>query len=360
MRIGVIGTRGFPMIQGGVEKHCEILYPQLKEDIDIVVYRRRPFVSSYAEFERISFVDLPSTRLKGFEAVFHSFISTIHALFSKYDLVHYHNIGPAMFSPILKLRKIPVVLTFHSPNYEHEKWGKLSKLILRLSEKIAFKTADKIIFVNRFQMGKYNFEIQKKSVYIPNGINKPIFPEKTDYLEKIGVKESNYILSVGRITQEKGFDTLVRAFLHSNHGDMKLVIAGSAEYEVAFSNQLKSLCKDDSVIFTGNLFGEDLFQLYSNAALYVLSSNNEGFPLVLLEAMSYGLDVVVSDIPATHLVELQPEDYFPKGDVEALSSLISKRTQSSVRRNYCLEQFDWTHIANQVSDLFERLVKDTL
>ena len=109
------------MIEGGVEKHCESLYPKLNDDIDITVYRRKPYVQSNGNYKHISFIDLPSTKIKGFEPLFHSFISSFNVLLKNSDVVHYHNIGPALCSPIVKIKKIPVVLTFHSPNYEHDK-----------------------------------------------------------------------------------------------------------------------------------------------------------------------------------------------------------------------------------------------
>lgn len=98
------------MIEGGVEKHCESLYPKLNDDIDITVYRRKPYVQSNGDYKHISFIDLPSTKIKGFEPFFHSFISSVIVLLKKSDLVHYHNIGPALFSPIVKIRKIPLVM----------------------------------------------------------------------------------------------------------------------------------------------------------------------------------------------------------------------------------------------------------
>ena len=133
MKVCVIGTRGFPFIQGGVEKHCEMLYPQLK-NVEVTVFRRKPYVTDSSEYENIKFIDLPSTKIKGFEAVLHSLLASIYAIWIKPDVVHFHNIGPALFSPLIKIFSIPVVLTYHSPNYEHKKWGKLARMILKFSE----------------------------------------------------------------------------------------------------------------------------------------------------------------------------------------------------------------------------------
>lgn len=357
MDICVLGLRGFPLIEGGVEKHCEHLYPRMEEDITVI--RRKPYVTddcvAASNYEHISFVDLPSTRIKGFEAVFHSFLATKRAVRLKPDVVHIHNIGPAMFSGMLARKGIPVVLTYHSPNYEHSKWGGFAKRLLLYSEKVALKHSRKIIFVNRFQMEKYPEEIQRKSVYIPNGIDEPEFSKTTDYLESLGVEAGKYVLAVGRITPEKGFDTLIKGFSASQHDDYKLVIAGGVEFETGYMDELKKLAGDE-VIFTGYVFGDKLNQLYTNAALYVLSSNNEGFPLVLLEAMSYGLDVLVSDIPASHLVKLEKGDYFPRGDYQALSEKISGRLKEPKRREYDLKDYNWDAVARETVDVYREVV----
>lgn len=358
MKLSVIGLRGFPLIEGGVEKHCESLYPKLNDDIEITVYRRKPYVKIDGDYEHISFIDLPSTRIKGFEPFFHSFIASINALLKKPDVVHYHNIGPALFSPIVKIRKIPVVLTYHSPNYEHKKWSKLAKKILLLSEKVALKTADKIVFVNKFQMDKFDESVKKKSIYVPNGINDLKIASSTNYLEEIGVEPGKYILSVGRITPEKGFDTLIKAFELVKKDGFKLVIAGGVEFESGYMKYLREISSEQDVIFTGYTFGDNLYQLYTYAALYVLSSTNEGFPLVLLEAMKYGLDVLVSDIPATHLVDLDGEDYFECGDYNMLSKKICERIRERKKREYDLQKYDWDVVAQTMSTMFYEITKD--
>lgn len=357
MKICVFGTRGFPGIEGGVEKHCQMLYPQMDQETEIVVFRRKSYVREHGEYRNIRFVDLPSTRIKGVEAVIHSFLSCIHTIKRKPDVAHIHNIGPALFAPLLKLFSIPVVLTYHSPNYEHKKWGFFGKTLLKFCEFVALRSADKILFVNRFQMEKYPEKIRAKSLYVPNGISECVHTEETDCIEKFGLQRNKYILSVGRITPEKGFHTLIEAFAGSNLVDYKLVIAGGVEFEHAYGKELKQLAADAPVVFTGYVFGKTLEQLYSHAALFVLASENEGFPLVLLEAMGYKRDVLVSDIPATHLVELREEDYFPVGDVPALREKLTKKLGEAAEREYDLSAFTWENNAKQVAQVYRSLCK---
>ena len=350
MRVCVFGLRGFPLVEGGVERHCESLYPRMGEGVDFTVYRRRPYVKAEGEYPRIRFVDLPSTRFKGFEAAFHSFLAARRAAAARPDVVHIHNIGPAMFSPMLRRAGIPVVLTYHSPNYEHRKWGRLARKLLRRSERIALANASRVIFVNRFQMEKFP-DIREKSVYIPNGIEPPAAPKGREELDALGVEAGKYVLAVGRITPEKGFDTLIEGFRGAEHEGYKLVIAGGVETENRYMERLRRLAGGE-VAFAGPVFGDRLAQLYANAALYVLSSNNEGFPLVLLEAMSYGLPVLASDIPASHLVALDAEDYFPRGNAQALAAKIGERLAHPKKPAYDLRGYDWNRIADATMEVY--------
>ena len=349
----VLGLRSFPRTQGGVERHCEALYPRLDADIDVTVYRRRRYVTEKGDYPHIRFVDLPSTKIRGFETVWHSFLATVRAMAAKPDIVHIHNIGPGLFSFLLRWRGIPVVLTYHSPNYEHAKWGWFGRLVLRLGERVALSNARRIIFVNRFQMEKYPEAIRSKSEWIPNGIEMPERPVGGAFLEKFGLEPRRYVLTVGRITPEKGLETLVRGFSAASHAGFKLAIAGSSEFEDRYLEKLQGMAGPD-VVFTGSAFGGDLAELYANAALFVLASNNEGFPLVILEAMSYGLDLLASDIPATHLVDLEPGDYFPRGDAATLSGKIAERLAAPRTRSYDLSQYDWNRIAAATAQVYRK------
>ena len=235
MRLAVIGIRGYPGVQGGVEIHCENLYPHFENKIQVRVYRRKPYLTqlSHMEDEGVEFIDLPSSRIKGLEAVLHTFLCCLHLIFHRVDVVHVHNIGPGMFIPLLKLAGFRVCMTYHSANYEHKKWGAISKCILRMSEYISLNFADRIIFVNKFQLEKFRKRIQEKSYYLPNGINIKERTESKEFLNKIGAQEGEYLLSVGRLTQEKGFDILIKS-IQDLPEVKQVVIAGSCDHGSAY------------------------------------------------------------------------------------------------------------------------------
>lgn len=347
MKICVLGTRGFPHIQGGVERHCECLYPRMAamSDVHITVFRRKPYVSETPDVPFIRFIDLPSTRLKGIEALVHSFLATCYTIFLHPDVAHVHNIGPAFFSPLLRLFGIPVVLTFHSPNYEHSKWGKLGKAFLRLSERLAFAAATSIIFVQAAQREKTAPDIRAKSACIPNGIEPPPALD-AEPLPPFQLAPQRYVLAVGRITPEKGFDDLIQAY--PTISDIPLVIAGGSDSEPDYFERLKKLAKGKNIRFVGSVMGNRLYRLYRHARLFVLPSHNEGFPLVLLEAMSFSLDILASDIPANRALHLTNEHYVPCRNIPALAKAIQQHLQGPVHSfDYDLSGYRWERICKE-------------
>lgn len=354
MKVAVIGTRGFPGIQGGVEVHSENLYPRM-QDVEITVYRRKPYLTEQSQrfFPGITYVDLPSTRIKGLEALLHTLLAAIHCIFTRPDVVHVHNMGPGLFAPLLRLAGLRVVMTYHSANYEHAKWNAWQRRLLRLCEHVSLRSSHRVIFVNRFQMQKYDARIQTKSVSIPNGINPCSRTEATDFLSRHGIEPGSYLLAVGRLTPEKGFEHLVSA-VQGMPQVKQVVIAGAADHNPAYLSTLRTLDVARKVVFTGFTTGLDLCQLYSHARLYVLPSLAEGFPMVMLEAMSYGLPLAVSDLPATRLVPLDDGCYFPPADEAAMSGVIASRlNQPAVPVVYDLTPYNWPDIARRTRQVYQ-------
>ena len=359
MNVFVFGTRGIPDIQGGVEKHCEELYSAMPENFFITLFRRKPYLNKdvTSQFSQIRFFDLSSTKIKGFESFYHSFLAAMYCIFHRQDIVHVHNIGPGIFIPLLKLFRRKVVLTYHSANYEHEKWNSFAKFILKTGEKFALSGADAVIFVNKIVFQEIGAKIPEKSFYIPNGVKFIERSEQTGFLEKNDLIPQKYILAVGRITPEKGFDYLIDTFLSLPDKTYKLVIAGDVDHITSYSKMIYDKVQgQDRIIMTGFVKGEELRQLYSHARLFVLPSYNEGFSLVLLEAMNYKLNVLVSDISATKALILPDDFYFQAGNREEfLLKLSQQLSEPYSSTNYNLSEYQWENIAEQTARIYRQI-----
>ena len=108
------------------------------------------------------------------------------------------------------------------------------------------------------------------------------------------LKKKN-IISVGRLSKEKGFADLIEIFSNIESEDWTLTIVGDGDEK----ENLEALIKDNNlegkVILTGFLNKEELYKLYENSSLYVMTSFEESFGLVLVEASSFGLSLIAFD-----------------------------------------------------------------
>lgn len=360
LRIAVLGLRGIPNVQGGVETHCEALYPRLAANgYNITLFARKGYVPSKDYlFKDVHVVPLWTFRKKNLEAILHTLYGIFYVVFHKksYDLLHVHGIGPSLLIPIARLFGIPVVMTHHGPDYDRKKWGAFARKILRVSEVSAVRFATEIITVSKHIRSYLKKRFNRESTYIPNGVNLPDILPPAGYLEKYDLTSRRYILAVGRLVPEKGFHDLLEAYKNLET-DCKLVIVGDADHEDKYSRTLKEQSKTDNrIIMTGFIKGKELQEIFSNAGLFVLPSYHEGLPIVLLEAMSYNLRILVSDIPANQELA-EPDETFPVGDIAALRSKLQYVLQhgfSSQERERVRREFNWDTIAANTEMVYWR------
>lgn len=363
MRVVVTGTRGIPYIMGGVETHCEELYPRLsKLGAEIILIRRSCYVESdkdREQFKGVKLKDIYAPRKKSLEAIVHTFLAICYAKKHRADLIHIHAIGPGLMVPLARMMGLKVVVTNHGPDYDRQKWGKMAKLILQLGERFSSKYANTVIVISKLieniQRNKYN---RNDCKIIHNGVS-PAKKSKTSlYLDQLGVEPYKYVIATGRFVEEKGFDRLITTFARLNDGTYKLLIAGDADHESDYSLSLKKMAKQEGVILTGFIKGEQLWEVMTFARLFVLPSFHEGLPISLLEAMSYGLNVLVSNIPANKEIGLDEDDYFDPYDLDAFYDKLSNKLKGPhCNKKYNLAPYDWNNIAKETMEVYEAICK---
>ena len=137
---------------------------------------------------------------------------------------------------------------------------------------------------------------------------------------------------------------------------MKLVLAGDADFKDGYYHRLECLTHEQEVILPGFVRGEKLQTLLSNARCFVLPSSHEGLSIALLEAMSYRLPVIVSDIPANKVIGLDNESYFRLGDMEELAEKLKRNAETEFHNiDYDMSRYDWDRIAEETVEVYKRL-----
>ena len=363
MKIVVTGTRGIPNIMGGVETHCEELFPRIAaKGYDVTVIRRQSYVQdNLYEWKGVDLDDIESPKKKSFEAIIHTFRAINKAKRLRADVLHIHAIGPAVLVPYAKLLGMKVVFTHHGPDYDRDKWGFAAKTILKLGESMGCKYADHVIVISNVIKDLIAKRCGRtENVHlIYNGVPEPEICDYPEYFEELSIEKGKYILGMCRFVPEKHLHDLVGAYIslkeaHRIPEYIRLVLAGDTDFEDDYSRGLKQKARENGVVLTGFIRGRKLHSLLTNALCYSLPSSHEGLPIALLEAMSYRLPVVTSAIPANLEVGLDPVCYHKVGDVDALAAKIETIANQPLQRiDYDMSKYNWDVIAEQVANIYQ-------
>ena len=357
MKIVVIGTRGIPCILGGVETHCEELFPRIaKKNVDVTIIRRKSYVhDSLRECGNVKLVDIETPKKKSLEAIVHTSRAILMAKKLHADVVHIHAIGPALLTPLARLLGMIVVITHHGQDYDRDKWGKFAKIMLQMGERMGCMFANEVIVIseviNEILVRKYK---RRDCHLIYNGVPEPDKIIETDYLNELEIEPHKYVFAMGRFVPEKNFHHLINAFASLEKNKYRLVLAGDTDFEDDYSRELKALAKKNGVILTGFIKGKKLHELLTHARCFVLPSSHEGLPIALLEAMSYDLPVIVSNIPANLEVGLDYECYFQTGNEKQLREKLQRvLLQEFSPISYSMDEYNWDVIAEQVITVYK-------
>jgi glycosyltransferase involved in cell wall biosynthesis len=362
MKIAMIGQKGIPARSGGIEQVVDMLSQQLTgRGHEVMVYCRRSYdghtggSSLEGPLQRIY---RPSVPTKHLDAITHTLTSTIDVALRRADVVHYHAIGPAALAPLARLAGFPVVVTVHGLDWQRAKWGAAARGCLKMGERIASLAANQLVVVSPMLKEYYARQYGVAAEFIPNGVV-PIPFRQPDRIRALGLKPGKFVLSVARLVPEKGLHYLIDAFCRSKH-DLQLVIAGGSGLDAAYEKRLRE-CSDPRVVFTGPADRELLAELYSHARLFVLPSDIEGMSIALLEAMSCGLPVLVSDIPENASVIGDAGVAFRAGNAQDLqakldSMLADPPGLADLGKQAILqsEPFQWPQIVEQLEQVYSR------
>lgn len=373
MKIAMIGHKRIPSREGGIEiVVAELSKRMAAQGHDVTAYNRKSEHIAGKDFEqsekikqwqgvKIKWVKTPdSSKLN---AIVYSFFATLRAVFSRFDIIHFHAEGPASMVILAKLFRKRSVVTIHGLDWQRSKWGGFATKFLKFGERTAAKYADEIIVLSKNVQDYFIKVYGRETVFIPNGISKPDNYEPEIIKNKYGLDKDGYILFLGRLVPEKGVHYLIEAYKELDT-DKKLVIAGGSSHTKEYESELKALANgNENIIFTGFIQGKELDELYSNAYIYCLPSDLEGMPISLLEAMSYGNCCLTSNIAECSEVCGENAVYFEQGNVPSLKSTLEELLKNEERMSklkntaarYILSRYNWDNVCDDTLKLYESI-----
>ncbi len=280
--------------------------------------RRRETNISEGRYRGMKVVGVPAPRRRGLETFVYGALASCHALFGSYDVVHYQGVASASFCWLQRLRPgRKLVITHHRQDWLDEKWGAAARRLLRWTAAISLRMAHDVIAVSE-DLASGLRKLRDRTIHVvPNGITVP--PDGgADYLNALGLRPKQYVLSVGRIVPEKRVEVVIAGFEKLGRDDLDLAIVGAPRYSEEYAADIQRSAPEH-VKFLGLQMGGALGSLYANASAFVTASLREGLPLAVLEAMGSSLPIVASDIPA-HREALDGSGLlFPVDDVDVLA-----------------------------------------
>lgn len=331
LRIAMIGVKGVPASQipggGGIENHVEMLSKHLIAKGHRVSVYVRPYANPgrKKQWEGIRLITLPSIFRKNLDAITHTFLASIHVLFQDVDIIHYHAVGPSTLSWIPRLFKprAKVVATFHGRDRFHEKWSWAARAYLAFGEWAICRFPHVTIAVSHEIRMFCERMYGRAAIQIPNGVDIVRHSIGTDRLRALGLKPESYFLTLGRLIPVKAHEDAIRAF-RDVQTDKKLLIIGDATFDsVQYQATLERLAKDDArIVFMGRRTGEELQQLLAHCYAMIHPSRIEGLSVSILEAMSFGRLVLMSDIASNRELIDHSGISYPVGNVQSLRDTI--------------------------------------
>jgi glycosyltransferase involved in cell wall biosynthesis len=326
LRIAMIGTRGVPARYSGVETVVEALGAALVErGHEVTVYCRRDGTARPAEHRGMRLRYVPTVRGRGVAAFVHAFVATLDAIPRRYDVIHYHAVGPGLQAVLARVAtRAGVLTTVHGRDDRRAKWGRGTRLVLRAGVWVSARVPHRTVVVSQELADEYLEEYDRETHVVSNAVVPPQRVGAGATLASLGLEPRRYAVSVGRLVPEKGVHVLAEAYAAAET-DIPLVIVGEPSGTEEYVAGIRARHEGDRVRFVGAHYAEAFQELMSSARLFITAAELEGLPTSLIEAGLYELPIVATDIgPHAEVLAGGPSESWtcPVGDVPALTAAI--------------------------------------
>jgi len=292
----------------------------------------------------------------------------LHAFVRKWqpDVIHAHMVHANLLARMLGAvaTTAPIICTAHSAR----EGGRLRMLAYRMTDRWARLTTH-VSAQGRQAMVEAGAVLAARIRVVPNGIDTEIY-RPDDALRQRGrttlglQDDARLLINVGRLVPEKAQAMLIDAFAQLNTGaDVRLLIVGEGPERSALEQRIRNYHLEERVVLAGAR--RDIATLLNAADLFVLSSDVEGMPLALAEALACGLPAVATD--AAGVSELLDDcgEIVPRGDVSALAgamqrtlaNLKTNAAEKAARRERILSHFSLEAIARQWLACYASLIR---
>lgn len=360
-------VHSFPPSQGGVEHHAYHLSKELSDignDVVVVTVRERGAKpeEKMAGIRIRRFYSLDFSLFASARFPFTSFFAMLDEDADVYASHTYGSVMPLFASVAALIKRKPFVFTLHGyPDFKGRKrfFHHIYKCLIA---PVFLKIARKVIVVSKEGAEKMAKETDPaKIVYIPNGIEGRFDCE-------INYEKKNKLLYVGRLSEDKGLDVLMKAYakIKEKYPDLTLKLVGSDDGE---KNKLEELARslDIHPMFSTVPY-EKMPSIYADSKAVILPSRYEGLSLVWLESMSSGRPIFSTPVGEANSLFEQAydtnKDRFLFRDENELAEKLAQFLENEEEYKKIVEkakyiikdEYSWKNVASQTRAVYEELV----
>lgn len=366
-RIAFLGGRGYYSNYGGVENAMRELSTRLVKEqgflVDVYGHGSAVLPVKTSPIPGLTNISAPGliSKLGGNSLV--PFFGAFYALlFRRPDTAIIFASGPSVTALLFKLFGVHTICGLRAIDSQRDKWGIVSKTILRIGEYCATHVAD-VCTVNSREMLDYYTRQNCQVTYIPNGAS-PSDTGDDATLARYQIEKGNYLLFIARFDPVKRLHLLLEAYKRlSKELKIPLVVAGGESKSEKYTELLTEL-SSPGVIFVGHVEKSVVDPLMRNCFMFVQPSILEGMSNSLLAAMLAGRPTICADIkPNRDVVQEYVDALFEADSADAihekLTYFLSNREEALMLgeklRKHAIEKFDWSLSAQSYGKLTQQL-----
>jgi glycosyltransferase involved in cell wall biosynthesis len=362
MRIAIIGSRGIPCTYGGFETFAERLGVGLvKRGHKVTVYGQYDKTKNmyHDHYQGVDCLNLQAPAKKALQKPILSLKATFHSATHKPDVVLFLGVSAAPFSFMSRLKGAKTVINLDGLEWKREKWGRLGRTYLLLSEWLSTKTCNAVVADSRALVDTYRSLYSIDSVFIPYGADVPD-SVPSEALKRFKLEPGRYILQSCRLEPENNVHLVIEGYLKSKVS-LPLVVLGDAPMGHKYKERLLTMA-DGKVRFPGSIYGPEYRQIVAHAGLYIHAHEVGGTNPSLLEAMAVGKAPLYLDVPFNR--EVAGEVGFPfQKNADDLASQIADIGQrldevndrSDKAKTIIRERYSWFAVVDEYEKLFLNL-----
>ena len=366
MKVAILGSRGYPYVYSGYETLVKELSERLVDrGVEVTVYCHKSlFAERPAEVNGVRLVYMPSLETKTLSQLTHSFLSMVHACFSKVDVILVVNSANGPFGLIARLFGKKTAINVDGMEWLRPKWKGLGSRYFYFASWLSTRLYDQIINDSEEMRKTYLELFKKESLVIAYGANIRK-SERPELIKRWALEPNQYYLIVGRLIPDNNADLIVEGFCRST-SQKQLVIVGDVPYKDSYALKIKAMADNDNrLLFTGYVTDQvELAELYHNAFAYFHGHEFGGTNPTMLKAMAYGSCILALDTRFNRemLRDGMFGTFFPK-DSSNVANVVewAERETATVSafkmnsHNGITEKYDWDNVTSKYVEVFEHL-----